>query len=284
MSRRQIQGSETRRRLRDWDRGQAAAERLAAHILRFEGYASIAPAHPLGGPHGLKDVVCIRDGVKWVGTAYFRRGREGFGKILSKFNHDPEGVTKNDAAGIAFVTNQELTLSQRGKLEKEAGAGIKVDLLHLERIALILDHPVYYGLRLEYLDIEMTKEGQLVFIEAMFQRVEDLRLEHEVILSFINSSEAVAEQFRKFLDAFKLSTETPKEPYYVTPIYIDSLVGGLTSPSARDRLHKCSSCGYGFFVKGQEHGLGVVTVFSSSAAVSCPKCGNVDEVCSYSQM
>ena len=47
MARRQTEGAETWRRLLNWDRGQTASERLAAHILRFEGYASIDPSHPL---------------------------------------------------------------------------------------------------------------------------------------------------------------------------------------------------------------------------------------------
>jgi len=279
MSRRQTEGSETWKRLRDWDRRSTASERLAAHILRFEGYTSIDPSHPLGGADGLKDVVCIRNGAKWIGAAHFPRGQQDFAKILSKFKHDLDGVTKNEAAGIAFVTNQELTLSKRDELA-EAASPAKVDLLHLERIASVLDHPTCYGLRLEYLDIEMTKEEQVAFMEATYQRVEDLRLEREVMLSFIHGSETLAEEFKKVRHALESPTDTPKEPHYATPIHVASFVAGLTTASELDRLHKCSVCGYGFFVKGMTHGVSVA-VFPSSAAVSCPKCGNVDEVHSY---
>ena len=56
MAKRQTEGSQTWRQLKDWDRNQKASERLAAHILRIEGYKSADPSHPLGGQDGLKDV------------------------------------------------------------------------------------------------------------------------------------------------------------------------------------------------------------------------------------
>jgi hypothetical protein len=42
-----------------------------------------------------------------------------------------------------------------------------VDTFHLERIASILDSPSMYGVRLEFLDIEMTREEQVAFFSAM---------------------------------------------------------------------------------------------------------------------
>lgn len=276
MARRQTQGSETWKRLRDWDRGQTASERLAAHLLRFEGYTSVDPSHPLGGPNGLKDVICIRDGVKWIGSAYFPKGQQNFPTVLGKFKHDLKGVTKNEAEGIAFVTNQELTLRERGNLTEEAGS-TKVDLLHLERISSILDNPVCYGLRLEYLDIEMTKEEQLAFMEAIYQRIEDLRLDRETMLSLINQSETLAKEFRK-MSARGSSVEKPKEPYYVTSVN----TWGAISP-AREIVHKCSICGFGYFVTGLSYDATRATRINlgfqyPTSAVTCPKCGNVDQI------
>jgi hypothetical protein len=81
-------GRETWKRLLEWDRGQADAERLAAHVLRFEGFTGIDPAHPLGGPDGLKDVVCQRAGKRWIGAAYFPRGQQSISAIREKVLHD----------------------------------------------------------------------------------------------------------------------------------------------------------------------------------------------------
>lgn len=162
MNRRQTEGAETIARLREWTRGQAASERLAARLLRVEGYKDVDPSHPLGGQDGLKDVVCERDGVRWIGAAFFPRGQQPFGSIKDKFRGDLAGVSHNGANGIAFVTNQELTLGERDQLILLAGP-TRVDLLHLERVASVLDAPACYGIRLEFLDIEMTKEEQLAF-------------------------------------------------------------------------------------------------------------------------
>jgi hypothetical protein len=201
MSRRQTEGKETWTRLINWDRGQAPSERLAAHILRIEGYESIDPSHPLGGQDGLKDAVCTKDKVRFIGACYFPRGEQNFGVIKTKFINDLKGVSKNTAEGIAFVTNQELTLSARDELVKEAGCA-KVDLFHLERIASILDSPQCYGIRLEFLDIEMTKEEQVAFFGTVANVVGELQSQMRDLLETLNnaniSSVVPTEQLAKF--------------------------------------------------------------------------------------
>jgi hypothetical protein len=186
MSRRQTEGVETFARLRDWTRGQAAAERLAAQLLRVEGFTAIDPSHPLGGPDGLKDVICIRDKTKWIGAAYFPRGQQSSNTVTEKFMHDVAGVQANQVDGFVFVTNQELTLSEREKL-KSSASGIEVELLHLERIASILDSPQCYGVRLEFLDIEMTKEEQLAFIAARDAIIEQLQNALDTVVSYLQN-------------------------------------------------------------------------------------------------
>ncbi len=73
-----------------------------------------------------------------------------------------EGVYRNGAKGIAFITNQELSLMERKTLE-ETDEALDVRIYHLERIANILNMLKMYGIRLEYLEIEMTKEEQLAY-------------------------------------------------------------------------------------------------------------------------
>ena len=156
---RRAEGRETFYRLLEWDKGQAASERLAALILEQEGFRDIDPSHPLGGKDGGKDMLCEFNNFKWIGAAYFPRGQQSFNEIKKKYRHDLEGVYRNEAKGIAFITNQELSLMER-KILEEMDKTVDVRIYHLERIANILNTPKMYGIRLEYLEIEMTKEEQ----------------------------------------------------------------------------------------------------------------------------
>ncbi|WP_088228281.1 hypothetical protein [Desulfosporosinus sp. FKB] len=160
-SRRRTDGDETWNRLREWTKGQKPAERLASHIISSDGFESIDPSHPLGGRDGLKDLVCLKDGLRWIGAAYFPRGQQTFQVIKDKFIHDLDGVVKNDANGILFITNQELSLAERKNLI--SCGECEVEIYHLERLVHILNSPSNYGIRLEFLDIEVTKEEQLAF-------------------------------------------------------------------------------------------------------------------------
>ncbi len=159
---RRAEGRETFYRLLEWDKGQAASERLAALILEREGFCNIDPSHPLGGKDGGKDMLCEFNGFKWIGAVYFPRGQQNFSAIKKKYRHDLEGAYRNGAKGIAFITNQELSLMERKTLE-ETDETLDVRIYHLERIANILNMPKMYGIRLEYLEIEMTKEEQLAY-------------------------------------------------------------------------------------------------------------------------
>jgi hypothetical protein len=142
---------ETWHRLREWTNGQGPAERLAALLLHAEGFQDIDPSHPLGGRDGGKDALASRDGQRWIMAAYFPRGQRPFTDVKAKFVADAEGIGRNEATGMAFVTNQELTLSERRDLEDAVGASVA--LLHLERITTILDRPEMHGVRAQFLAI-----------------------------------------------------------------------------------------------------------------------------------
>jgi len=192
MNRRRTEGSETFHRLQQWTQDSAASERLAAQLLRVEGYIGVDPSHPLGGPDGLKDAVCLKDDQKWIGAAYFPRGDQTPGAIKEKLLSDLAGVAANQAAGLAFVTNQELRLREREELTQIAEP-VSLDIFHLERIASLLDSPPCYGIRLDFLDIEMNKEEQLAFIadrDAMFKEALDQLMEK--FNAIVNRGDAVA--------------------------------------------------------------------------------------------
>jgi hypothetical protein len=164
------EGRETFNRLLNWDRGQAPSERLAAIILSKEGFKGIDPSHPLGGKDGLKDMTLSFDGKRWIGAVYFPRGQQTFSDIKNKFTHDLEGIKANNAEGLAFVTNQELRLRER-KMLSELALDIDVQIYHLERISSLLNTPSFYGIRMEFLEIEMSKEEQLAFFADNDQRL-----------------------------------------------------------------------------------------------------------------
>jgi hypothetical protein len=173
-------GRETYHRLREWDKGSTAAERLAVQLLYAFGFRSIDPSHPLGGPDGLKDAICTRGGIRWAAAAYFPRGQQSFGGIKKKFLADLKGAEVNNAKGFVFVTNQELSLDEREELKAYAGA-FEVEILHLEKIGSMLNTPPNYGVRLEFLDLDMSREEQLAFIAARDSELYSLRATIEAL-------------------------------------------------------------------------------------------------------
>ena len=144
---------ETWHRLREWTKGQTPSERLAAQILIHEGFQSLDPSHPLGGRDGGKDAIADKHGVRFEMAVYFPRGQQTFNDIRTKFEGDCVGAKQNSAKGIAFVTNQELTLGQRETL-KTSAEPLVVELYHRDRITTILDTPDMASVRQQFLDIE----------------------------------------------------------------------------------------------------------------------------------
>jgi len=215
--------------------------------------------------------LCTRAGEKWVGAAYFPRGQQSFSDIRSKFESDVQGVSKNQANGIAFVTNQELRLRERERLAEDVSP-VEVELFHLERIASILDCPANYGIRLEYLDIEMTKEEQVAFMATSYRVIEELQQELGRIASYISQSETLREEFEKVRAA-----NLPKEPFYVTPAPLSPLSDPYSIAMFEETLHKCSTCGYGYLVRRQRRThSAITTIIGQKMAITCPKCGNAE--------
>ena len=147
-----LRTDETQKRLLDWTYSQPPSERLAAQILDAEGYEDIDPSHPLGGPDGGRDGECTRDGVNGVWAVYFPRGQQTLKEIEDKLKADIVAARKHDPKFLAFVTNQEIRISERDGLRK-LGGDIKIDTFHLERVAAILDRPHMAGVREQFLRI-----------------------------------------------------------------------------------------------------------------------------------
>lgn len=146
---------ETQHRLLEWTHGQHS-ERLAALVLAYDGWEQIDPSHPYGGKDGGKDLICYRDGKKWVGAVHFPRGRVTYGATKKKLRSDVEAARAHAPYGVVFVTNQEVSLMEREKLD-EANPEVEIEIYHMERVALILDNPGMHSVRAQYLDIDTGK-------------------------------------------------------------------------------------------------------------------------------
>jgi fido (protein-threonine AMPylation protein) len=174
--------------LRDWRFGQTQAERLCAAVLNLESFEHIDPQCPLGGPDGTKDIICFKDGKKWIAGAYFPTTYPSFTEIKKKLSGDLQGVKKNEASGFAFLINQPLTPTERAELIDIANRSAELcEIYHLERLRLLLDAPKGYGIRLEYLRIPMNEEEQFAFWSTFNYDLTRKLLDNERQLSDINT-------------------------------------------------------------------------------------------------
>ena len=174
-----MSGALTEAALRDWRFGQTQAKRLAAAVLHIDGYENVDPQHPLGGPDGLKDVLCRRENSLWVAAAYFPTTPVTFTSVRNKFDDDTVGANKNHANGFVFFVNQNLTVGQRTDLIGRSGA-VKTEIYHLERLVGVLNAPKGCGARLEFLRIAMMEEEQWSFWSTMNADIVRRLAENEV--------------------------------------------------------------------------------------------------------
>ena len=159
---------ETWFRLREWTYDSAAAERLAYQILFEAGFQNVDPSHPLGGRDGKVDAKCTKDGLSWLAAVYFPRGEQPFPKIKQKFSHDCQGI--DGTAGFVFVTNQEVRLSEREQL-RQLFQGARLEILHLESCAAILDKPSMAAVKQQFLGISKSLSEKPVAVQLVLSRV-----------------------------------------------------------------------------------------------------------------
>jgi hypothetical protein len=97
--------------------------------------------------------MCVKHGSRWVMAVYFPNGPQSFTAIRNKLVSDVGAARHREPFGIAFVTNQKLTNSERRDLEAACGDTIAVEIYHLERIVHIIDSPHMAQVREQYLYI-----------------------------------------------------------------------------------------------------------------------------------
>jgi len=219
--------ADTELKLKFWRGDQIGAERLSATLLHIEGFSSVDPQCPLGGPDGLKDALCEKNNWNYVAAAYFPTGEKEFRETKVKFMHDLKGVQDNSADGIVFLTNQSLTPGERGVLADEAAKlGHKSIIYHLERIRALLDSPTGYGARLEFLDIDMSREEQLSFFSQWNRSFADM-LQAQGLM--------IIREIGKRIDSLADATETFGAKVHQIS-QTQSLLVNLATPSDKRRV------------------------------------------------
>lgn len=159
-------------KLLNWRGDSILAERMCADILVMSDFDFVDPQSPLGGPDGTKDILCEKNNWKYVAAVYFPPLPKNYRSIKKKFLDDLKGVSKNNADGIIFMTNQKITPSQKDKLKKEASnQNAKSIIYDNESIRSLLDSAMGFPIRLQYLKIKMSKADQLAFFSKQESRI-----------------------------------------------------------------------------------------------------------------
>lgn len=150
--------------VREWRYGPTQAERLAAGILRLEGFRNIEPQNPLGGGDDGADILCERGQYRWVAAVYFPPTNKQFKDVEAKFLTDLTKAKGHKRNGFVFITNQRLTRGERETLiEVALKEKHECAIYDVERVRGVLDSPEGYGLRVSYLRIPMEAEEQIAF-------------------------------------------------------------------------------------------------------------------------
>lgn len=169
---------ETEQRLRNWlDANQPQRERLCIQLLPLFGkYSEVQPRRPKGGPDGARDIQAIyNDSIEIWGAVGFKNSANDSEDdkkwCKDKFNKDIESAFEQNPnlKGFVFFTNVDLTPGEVQALKSTATRkGVShVDIFYRERLRQMLDSSGGLGYRLQYLNIEMTPEEQLSFINSL---------------------------------------------------------------------------------------------------------------------
>lgn len=175
----------TEERLRTWVLEQSARERLCIGILALEpGFSRVRPRRPKGGPDGGRDLEALLDAREEVwGAVGFRNNANDSPEdkkwVRNKFSSDLKRALQENPKlfGFVFFTNVDLTPAELKAMELDGHVhGLQsCEVFHRERIRIALDSPQGFAYRLQYLDIEMSREEQVAFFDRLVTQVEFLR-------------------------------------------------------------------------------------------------------------
>ena len=227
---------------------QPERERLFAHILQLDpDYRDVRPRLPNGGPDDGRDLEAVHSvGGETYGACGFVNDANGqaseIKQITNKFKEDLKRAldAKADLKSFAFATNVDLSPGEEDVLTEHARVSgiVRTDIYDRERLRLKLDRPEAYGLRLEFLGVEMSKEEQVSFFREHGKELQAAILgKLSPIQEAIDRLEFAAELQRPIRDlAFvvrfrsPISDEILAQPYRVLAELVDERDGAQNTP------------------------------------------------------
>ena len=141
--------------LLNWQHDTATVARLVAAVLLDQGYTAIDPDQSLLGADGRLLQTCRKNGEHWGIVPYFASGQQTFETLETQLNHTLGTLLVANLAGIVIVSNQEMRLSERERLEGLI-APRQCDIFHLERLAIVLSQPRMAPVTQQYVSTNIT--------------------------------------------------------------------------------------------------------------------------------
>jgi hypothetical protein len=153
---------------------------LLALDARFH---DVQPRHPRGGKDGGRDLEArLTDGRSvWAGIGFRNSATDSAADrkwVKKKFSNDLTRALEvaPELKAFVFITNVELTIGERDALTRMAKRrGIDfVDVLHRERLRILLDSPDGLAARYQYLGISLSEEEQAAFFARWGTQIEQV--------------------------------------------------------------------------------------------------------------
>ena len=176
--------------------------------------------------------------------------------------------------------------------------GVLIGLLGvLFTVLTIIAAVVIYRQSKEYKELirESITKHETVLGQMITERNQQLKIIETNLNNTINEYKeklvtATEENKKEFKDLItnlekqKESIDTQIQANYVVPEEVEQSSTVLSYYGKRRTQHKCSNCGYGYFVQTEKTDFASrreVTLGYSSKTITCPKCGNVERYYSY---
>jgi hypothetical protein len=174
---------ETDERLRHRPDSGKLRERLCADLLSLDKrFSQVRSRNPKGGPDQGRDIEAIFEGRDLAfGAVGFIDGANDSAshrrQIKKKFRDDLASALRHraDLDVFVFFTNVALTPTDQDEVRnaaRELKRTMVVELFTREEIRAALNTPKGFGLRLGYLDIEMSKSEQASFFAAYGEEIQ----------------------------------------------------------------------------------------------------------------
>lgn len=200
----------------------------------------------------------------------------------------PDVVLSNRYIDVLEKTNQQLSLWSNPYGIIIAALSVLFTVLTIVAVVIIYRQGSEYKEKLE-LDRKFYREKMSEFLNSQKQIIEEKSKTAEELSQKIDSileeykkkleesSESQKEEIQKAIDKLeieKLSLRRDVGPITVTPNFDYSSLSAVAMSDVFSRkLHKCSHCGFGFYV---EPGSPMATI--AGPKVTCPMCQNTDYI------